>query len=99
MRNAGFIRAITQNNSISSGTAKSVASIVFEGVKFTNQKFDMHEVKKRKSIKMFEIHPRYVQIQGIVMLGSRPLSMEALTPITKYENLGNINLDLKFYKD
>lgn len=59
---ANWVRSLTMNNNGGNGNAsKSVAAMVFEGVQFTNEKAAGEEdSKKKKKLKTFEIHPRYV---------------------------------------
>ena len=53
---------------------------------------------KKRAVKVFRINPRYIQVQGVVMLGSKQISNVCLSPLCKFDNLEELNLDLRFFK-
>lgn len=58
-----------------------------------------HHEHQAKKAKTFEIHPKYFQIQAAVYLGSRQISIDAVSPLFKFECLAtSINCELSFFK-
>jgi hypothetical protein len=60
---------------------------------------DEEDLHKGKLPKTFSINPRYVQFQGVILLGSKCISTFSLSPLIDFNSIEKCDAKLTFFKD